>query len=220
MAISGGKLTLARSRTWLVRRIPRCQAHALTYPASRQPVVLHACAHPQWLGMPTLIRTEDYSPDSYNKNWLFYSDYLWGQRWDQILQLKPQFLEIITWNGAYPAGYRPSIEAEQAHQTLASRTISVSSATLPLIAADVPFQARCTPTSRACTLAGKPAPFSGSLGAQDRRRRDARSDQPTLSMPHDGFRDVAAAYIAAYKAGASSPTISVRRATPRSSPSH
>ena len=41
-----------------------------------------------------------YGTGSFNKNWLFVSDFLWAQRWEQILQLKPQFLEIITWNGA------------------------------------------------------------------------------------------------------------------------
>ncbi|CAM0139474.1 hypothetical protein VKS41_004715 [Umbelopsis sp. WA50703] len=39
-----------------------------------------------------------YGPNSYNKNWIFYSDYLWFQRWEEILQLKPDFVEIITWN--------------------------------------------------------------------------------------------------------------------------
>lgn len=30
---------------------------------------------------------------------IFYSDWLWNSRWDQVLQLAPQFVEIITWNG-------------------------------------------------------------------------------------------------------------------------
>ncbi|KAH8554438.1 glycoside hydrolase family 71 protein [Umbelopsis sp. PMI_123] len=34
----------------------------------------------------------------YSKNWLFLSDFLWYQRWEEILQLKPDFVEIITWN--------------------------------------------------------------------------------------------------------------------------
>ncbi|KAI8577354.1 hypothetical protein K450DRAFT_282605 [Umbelopsis ramanniana AG] len=35
---------------------------------------------------------------SYSKNWLFLSDVLWYQRWEEILKLKPDFVEIITWN--------------------------------------------------------------------------------------------------------------------------
>jgi len=39
-----------------------------------------------------------YAPDSYDKNWIFYSDYLLQPRWEQVLQIDPQFVEIITWN--------------------------------------------------------------------------------------------------------------------------
>jgi hypothetical protein len=38
---------------------------------------------------------------SYSKNWLFYSELLWKTRWDQILQLGQQgvnMVEIVTWN--------------------------------------------------------------------------------------------------------------------------
>ncbi|KAJ5919779.1 alpha-1-3-glucanase/mutanase [Penicillium verhagenii] len=35
---------------------------------------------------------------SYSKNWVFPSDLLWYRRWRQILDLKPRFVEIITWN--------------------------------------------------------------------------------------------------------------------------
>ena len=35
---------------------------------------------------------------SYSKNWVFPSDLLWYTRWQEILQLKPRFVEIITWN--------------------------------------------------------------------------------------------------------------------------
>ncbi|KAJ4856940.1 glycosyl hydrolase family 71 domain-containing protein [Trichoderma breve] len=34
----------------------------------------------------------------YSKNWVFPGDFLWFDRWTQILQLKPRFVEIITWN--------------------------------------------------------------------------------------------------------------------------
>ncbi|KAB5528024.1 putative alpha-1,3-glucanase/mutanase [Coniochaeta sp. 2T2.1] len=34
----------------------------------------------------------------YSKNWVFPSDLLWYNRWNEILSLKPRFLEIVTWN--------------------------------------------------------------------------------------------------------------------------
>ncbi|KAF5523291.1 Mutanase [Colletotrichum aenigma] len=34
----------------------------------------------------------------YSKNWVFPSDTLWYDRWQEILTLKPRFLEIVTWN--------------------------------------------------------------------------------------------------------------------------
>ncbi|KAJ5774251.1 CAZyme family GH71 [Penicillium paradoxum] len=35
---------------------------------------------------------------SYSKNWVFPSDLLWYNRWREILDLSPRFVEIITWN--------------------------------------------------------------------------------------------------------------------------
>ncbi|KAL8765078.1 MAG: hypothetical protein Q9209_007739 [Squamulea sp. 1 TL-2023] len=35
---------------------------------------------------------------SYSKNWVFPSDLLWYNRWNEILRLSPQYVEIITWN--------------------------------------------------------------------------------------------------------------------------
>ncbi|KZV91682.1 mutanase [Exidia glandulosa HHB12029] len=34
----------------------------------------------------------------YSKNWVFPGDTLWYDRWNQILDLKPNFVEIVTWN--------------------------------------------------------------------------------------------------------------------------
>ncbi|KAB8229064.1 hypothetical protein ETB97_001795 [Aspergillus alliaceus] len=34
----------------------------------------------------------------YSKNWVFPSDLLWYDRWQQILTLSPRFVEIVTWN--------------------------------------------------------------------------------------------------------------------------
>lgn len=33
----------------------------------------------------------------YSKNWVFPSDLLWFDRWTEILDLDPQFVEIQTW---------------------------------------------------------------------------------------------------------------------------
>lgn len=35
---------------------------------------------------------------SYSKNWVFPGDLLWYHRWNELLTLKPRFIEIITWN--------------------------------------------------------------------------------------------------------------------------
>ena len=35
---------------------------------------------------------------SYSKNWVFPGDLLWHRRWEDILTLQPQFIEIVTWN--------------------------------------------------------------------------------------------------------------------------
>ncbi|KAG7445794.1 uncharacterized protein BT62DRAFT_896188 [Guyanagaster necrorhizus] len=35
---------------------------------------------------------------SYSKNWVFPGDFLWYQRWNDILALAPQYVEIETWN--------------------------------------------------------------------------------------------------------------------------
>ncbi|KAF3386810.1 Mutanase [Penicillium rolfsii] len=35
---------------------------------------------------------------SYSKNWVFPSDLLWYDRWNEILGLGPRFVEIVTWN--------------------------------------------------------------------------------------------------------------------------
>ncbi|KAB8304038.1 hypothetical protein EYC80_005384 [Monilinia laxa] len=34
----------------------------------------------------------------YSKNWIFPSDLLWFERWNEILNLGPKYLEIVTWN--------------------------------------------------------------------------------------------------------------------------
>ncbi|PWY80769.1 glycoside hydrolase [Aspergillus sclerotioniger CBS 115572] len=34
----------------------------------------------------------------YHKNWVWQGDDLWSVRWDQVLDLEPEFLEILTWN--------------------------------------------------------------------------------------------------------------------------
>ncbi|KAH8891826.1 hypothetical protein GQ53DRAFT_137907 [Thozetella sp. PMI_491] len=34
----------------------------------------------------------------YSKNWVFPGDLLWHHRWEEILTLKPDYIEIVTWN--------------------------------------------------------------------------------------------------------------------------
>lgn len=34
----------------------------------------------------------------YSKNWVFPSNLLWFNRWKEVLELRPRFVEVITWN--------------------------------------------------------------------------------------------------------------------------
>jgi len=34
----------------------------------------------------------------YGKNWVWRGDDLWYDRWQQVLEISPEFVEIITWN--------------------------------------------------------------------------------------------------------------------------
>lgn len=85
---------------------------------------------------------------SYSKNFIFPSDLLWQDRWNQVLEKQPQFVEIITWNDYGESHY---------------------------------------------------------IGPLSSKHYDDGASKWVNDMPHDGFRDVAKPYIAAYKAGASSP---------------
>jgi len=38
------------------------------------------------------------SPNFGDKNWLWRGDDLWYDRWQQVLEINPEFVEIITWN--------------------------------------------------------------------------------------------------------------------------
>ena len=59
----------------------------------------------KWLGQKGYIApvspwfSTHYGPEvSYSKNWVFPGNLLWYERWNEILNLSPQFVEIITWN--------------------------------------------------------------------------------------------------------------------------
>jgi hypothetical protein len=42
---------------------------------------------------------------SYRKNWVFQSNDLWFTRWNEILELGPRFIEIVTWNDFGESAY-------------------------------------------------------------------------------------------------------------------
>ncbi|KAJ4403082.1 hypothetical protein N0V82_010712 [Gnomoniopsis sp. IMI 355080] len=84
---------------------------------------------------------------SYSKNFVFPSDLLWFERWNQILTLAPQYVEIITWNDYGESHY---------------------------------------------------------VGPLSSPHYDDGASKWVNDMPHDGFRDMAKPFIAAYKAGATS----------------
>ncbi|KAJ7599592.1 glycoside hydrolase [Mycena floridula] len=59
-----------------------------------------------------------YNPQTFDKNWLYLSDTLLIDRWNQILNLQPQIVELITWNDFGESHYigplhpeRPSVYA-------------------------------------------------------------------------------------------------------------
>ncbi|KAK3392904.1 glycoside hydrolase family 71 protein [Podospora didyma] len=37
-------------------------------------------------------------PTTLSKNWMWHSDGLWDTRWDQVMEVQPDFVEILTWN--------------------------------------------------------------------------------------------------------------------------
>lgn len=84
---------------------------------------------------------------SYSKNFVFPSDLLWFERWNQILSLAPQYVEIITWNDYGESHY---------------------------------------------------------VGPLSSPHYDDGASKWVNDMPHDGFRDMAKPFIAAFKAGATS----------------
>lgn len=84
---------------------------------------------------------------SYSKNFVFPSDLLWFNRWNEVLLQSPSFVEIITWNDYGESHY---------------------------------------------------------IGPLSSPHYDDGASKWVNDMPHDGFRDLAKPYIAAYKAGAKS----------------
>ncbi|KAJ6515281.1 glycoside hydrolase family 71 protein [Mycena sanguinolenta] len=112
-----------------------------------------------------------YGGDTYNKNWIFYSDWLFQSRWEQALSLQPQFVEILTWNDFGESHYIGPLHGDNS-----------------------------------------PVYAGGPTGAE----------LWVNGMPHDAWRDVAQAYIAAFKAGASAATtdelVYYYRPTPKNAP--
>ncbi|KAH8899842.1 hypothetical protein GQ53DRAFT_790436 [Thozetella sp. PMI_491] len=62
-------------------------------------------AYQKWLGSKPYIApvsawfSTHFGPEvSYSKNWVFPSDLLWYDRWNEVLTMGPRFIEIVTWN--------------------------------------------------------------------------------------------------------------------------
>ncbi|KAJ5637803.1 alpha-1-3-glucanase/mutanase [Penicillium lividum] len=86
---------------------------------------------------------------SYSKNWVFPSDLLWYNRWNDVLTLGPRFIEILTWNDYGESHY---------------------------------------------------------IGPLKSPHTDDGASRWVNDMPHDGWLEISKPFIAAFKAGASSPT--------------
>jgi hypothetical protein len=52
----------------------------------------------RWLAASGWFSTHFGAEVSYSKNWVFPGDELWFNRWNDILTLSPNFVEIVTWN--------------------------------------------------------------------------------------------------------------------------
>ncbi|KAK0709214.1 alpha-1,3-glucanase [Lasiosphaeria miniovina] len=75
-------------------------------------------AYKNWLGSKPYVSPispwfhTHYGPEvSYSKNWLFPSDTLWYDRWNTLLQSKPRFIEIVTWNDWGESSYLSPLSA-------------------------------------------------------------------------------------------------------------
>ncbi|TFB03371.1 Mutanase [Trichoderma ghanense] len=102
-------------------------------------------------GRPYMAPVSPWFSTHFNtKNWVFICEEQPVRRWQQILDMKPALVEIITWNDFGESHY-----------------------------------------------------ISGS----EPNHSDDGSSQWANGFPHDGWRDIYKPYIAAYKAGASSPTV-------------
>ncbi|KAL4948395.1 glycosyl hydrolase family 71-domain-containing protein [Aspergillus filifer] len=85
---------------------------------------------------------------SYSKNWVFPGDLLWYNRWREILELAPRFVEIVTWNDYGESHY---------------------------------------------------------IGPLSSPHTDDGASKWVMDMPHNGWLEMSRPFIAAYKAGETSP---------------
>ncbi|KAL4910864.1 hypothetical protein BDW74DRAFT_184517 [Aspergillus multicolor] len=85
---------------------------------------------------------------SYSKNWVFPGDLLWYNRWREILELGPRFVEIVTWNDYGESHY---------------------------------------------------------IGPLSSPHTDDGASKWVMDMPHTGWLEMSRPFIAAYKAGETSP---------------
>ncbi|KAJ7812404.1 glycoside hydrolase [Mycena olivaceomarginata] len=106
----------------------------------------------EWLaGKPYLMPVSPWFSTHFNsKNWVFVCEQLITDRWNQILALQPQLVEIISWNDFGESHY---------------------------------------------------------ISGPQPNHSDDGSSQWAAGMPHDAWRRIMKPYIAAYKAGASVPTV-------------
>jgi hypothetical protein len=56
-----------------------------------------------------------YNAQTFNKNWLYLSDTLLIDRWNEILNLQPQLVELITWNDFGESHYIGTNSCLQVH---------------------------------------------------------------------------------------------------------
>ncbi|KAM0160862.1 hypothetical protein ACHAQE_004456 [Botrytis cinerea] len=119
-------------------------------------------------GKPYMAPVSPWFSTHFNsKNWVFISEELITDRWNQMLAMQPALIEIISWNGNYECSIKVKIKLMNILDFGESHYIS------------------------------PPEP----------NHKDDGSSQWADGFPHDGWRVISKPYIAAYKAGASTPTV-------------
>ncbi|KAF7328957.1 Alpha-1,3-glucanase/mutanase [Mycena venus] len=119
----------------------------------------------EWLaGKPYIMPVSPWFSTHFNsKNWVFVCEQLITDRWNQVLALKPQLVEILTWNdfgeSHYISGPQPHHSDDGSSQWAAGMPHDAPAPPAPTVDADgLVYWYRPTPKNTQCTNDTLPAP--------------------------------------------------------------